>query len=275
MNFYNKFNKFIDIADEAPRLKDIPLSKSMYYYDLMEHGRYFPRDFRLNYVFGDIRSWKMPDRPSFLKSRVSVPGNANGVLLKMSKFRLYFLPPDTRPFSEKKPIAVWRGNSNNPRRIALCHKHKNHPLCDVALTAGSDDADASVFLQPSEQMAYRYIICIEGNDVASNLAWTMASNSLCMMPVPANESWFMESRLEPGKHFVALDDDFDNLPDKIEYFERHPKEAAEIIGNANRFVSQFLDERREQVISMLVMYKYFVATRQIEADEKIAELIWP
>ena len=39
---------------------------------------------------------------------------------------------------------------------------------------------------------HKFILCIEGNDVASNLKWVMSSNSVAVMPKPKFESWFME-----------------------------------------------------------------------------------
>ena len=93
------------------------------------------------------------------------------------------------------------------------------------------------------------------------------------MPRPRYETWFMEGRLQAGIHYVPLAPDFDDLEDKILYYERHPDEAHAIIRNANAYVSPFLDARREQLLSILVIYKYFVATRQIEPDKTVAKLI--
>ena len=273
VNFYNKINFQIDIPEGAKKIRHIPMSKSMYYYDFKEIARYFPRDLMINFEFGDIKDF--PEKVTFLKSRPIGVDHRNGILVKINKFRHYYMPRDGRSFFDKKPIAVWRGGSHNPKRITLVRRHKDNPICDVALTAGEFNADASKFLAPNEQMAFRYIICIEGNDLASNLVRTMASNSLCLMPRPTNESWFLESRLVPGRHYVELDENFEDLEDTILYYERHPGEAQEIVRNANRHVGQFLDSRRERAIGLLVMYKYFIATRQIEPDETIAEMIWP
>ena len=92
---------------------------------------------------------------------------------------------------------------------------------------------------------------------------------------PIHETWFMEGRLKAVEYYVQLGPDFHDLEEKIIYDERHPDEAREIVRNANSFVGQLRDEPSKQVISPLVMYKYFVATRQIEPDESIAGLIWP
>ena len=122
-------------------------------------------------------------------------------------------------------------------------------------------------------MAYKYIISIEGNDVAANLKWILASNSLCLMPDSVYETWFMEGRLEAGRYFARVADDFADLEDKVLHYEKHPEETRDIIRNANAHVAQFLDPEREQLLSLLVLYKYFAVTGQIEPEPDLAQLI--
>jgi hypothetical protein len=194
--------------------------------------------------------------------------------MKLSKFRHFYLPADKTRFEDKRPLAVWRGGQHNPKRIELVRRYRGHPLCDVGYThVDRSDSRYSPFLPPVEQMRFKYIISIEGNDVASNLKWIMASNSLCLMPEPRYETWLMEGRLEAGKHYVSLNPNLDDLEDKILYYERHPEEARAIVRNANLYMGQFRDARREQVLSILVMYKYFVATGQLEPDPALADLL--
>ena len=88
----------------------------------------------------------------------------------------------------------------------------------------------------------------------------MSSNSLAVMPRPTCESWFMESRLEPGVHYVEVKDDYSDLETQMDYYSSHPREAEEMARNANRYVDQFRDLRRERYISLLVMQKYFKLT---------------
>lgn len=272
VNYCNKLDRYIDLPSDSRSISQISLKKSMYYYDLKEYARYFPRKLRLMYLFGDVRI--VPDQPSFMKCRPIHKENTNNVLMKLSKFRHYYIPKDSARFEDKKPLAVWRGGAHNPKRAELMRRYRGHPLCDVGFThVKSDDSRYSSFLPPQQQMDFKYIISIEGNDVASNLKWIMASDSLCLMPEPLYETWFMEGRLKADTHYARLDPDLGNLEEKIRYYERHPDEARAIIRNANDHVRPFLDTRREQVISLLVMYKYFVATRQIEPDEAIAGLI--
>ena len=39
----------------------------------------------------------------------------------------------------------------------------------------------------------------------------MSSNSLCFMPKPKYETWFMEGKLIPNHHYVLIEDDYSNL----------------------------------------------------------------
>ena len=111
-----------------------------------------------------------------------------------------------------------------------------------------------------EHLDYKFVICLEGNDVASNLKWVMSSNSLAVMPRPTCETWFMEGRLIPNVHYVEIKPDYSDLRERLQYYIEHPEEAEAIIKNANEYVAQFKDNKREKLISLLVVDKYFRMT---------------
>ena len=121
----------------------------------------------------------------------------------------------------------------------------------------------------AEQLQYKFIVSVEGNDVATNLKWIMSSNSLCLMPEPTYETWFAEARVEPNVHYVPLQPDFSDLVDKVAYFEKHPAEAGRITAAANAYCRKFGNEQDEQAISLLVLYKYFVLSGQIKPDAEV------
>lgn len=272
INYYNKLVSGALLGDDTGAVNDISFDRSFYYYDLKEHARYFPRHFRFHYLFGDVTI--VPDVPCIVKSRPIGEHNQNSAIMKLEKLRHFFIPPDSTRFEDKKPLAVWRGSDHNPKRVELMRHYHGHALCDIGLTnVPEDDPRRGSFLNPSDQMGYKYIISIEGIDVATNLKWILASNSLCLMPDSVYETWFMEGRLVDGKQFVRVADDFADLEDKILHYEKHPEEAREIIRNANAYVAQFLEPEREQILSLLVLYKYFVVTGQIEPDPDLAALI--
>jgi glycosyltransferase involved in cell wall biosynthesis len=104
---------------------------------------------------------------------------------------------------------------------------------------------------------YKFIMAIEGNDVASNLSWVMSSNSVAVMPRPTYETWFMEGRLIPNYHYIEVKPDFSDVEERLNYYIQHPEEAEEIIRNAHAYVDQFRDEERERLISLHVLDKYF------------------
>lgn len=262
LDYYNKLTPPAPIPENAPRIGAIPMKHSFYYYDLKEHARYFPRNLRIAHVFGD--AWFVPDAPSIVKSRPIAGDNANAVLLNLDKFRHFNFPPDPIPFADKRPSAVWRGAMQTEARRAFVNRFVADPRHDIGHTSDSEDpATRKPFMPPAEQMRHRYVLSIEGYDVATNLKWILASNALCLMAPPRFETWFMEGRLEAGTHFAALRQDYADLDDKIAYYETHHDEALAIIRNAQAHVAQFQDARREQILSLLVLYKYFVTTGQM------------
>ena len=104
---------------------------------------------------------------------------------------------------------------------------------------------------------------LEGNDVASNLKWVMSSNSIAVMPKPTCETWFMEGTLIPNYHYIEVKPDFSDLTERLTYYIEHPEEAEAIIRHAHEHVAQFKDHRREKLLSLLVMKKYFDITNAV------------
>ena len=54
-----------------------------------------------------------------------------------------------------------------------------------------------------DQLKYRFIISVEGNDVTSGLKWQLYSNSIILM-YKHNWGWLMEFRLKPYYHYVPI-----------------------------------------------------------------------
>lgn len=118
------------------------------------------------------------------------------------------------------------------------------------------------FMSIPEQLQHKFILSIEGNEVATNLKWIAQSNSLCFMTRPKFESWFMEGTLVGGKHYVELADDYSDLPVKLDHYLAHPAEAEQIIANFKRYYDRFRDPVTEELAGLLVIQKYLELSGQ-------------
>ncbi|MGM0532846.1 MAG: glycosyl transferase family 90 [Bacteroidota bacterium] len=265
VNYYNKLTREVPIQ-KGVKLRNFRLPRKLktYFFDTYRYTRYFDSDLKIQYCFGDITY--VPEEPSLVKSRPVCEDNNNSVILKLNKVRHYNFLQDPWSFSEKTNGLVWRGHISKlkPQRIRFLEKYFDHPRCNIGCT--NLYAHYGKFIRPSltidEQLAYKFILCIEGNDVASNLKWVMSSNSLPLMPRPRYETWFMEGTLVPGVHYVEIKDDFSDLEEKLDYYSENQQEALSIIQNAHRYVNQFKNPKREKLISLLVLDKYFRNTGQ-------------
>ncbi|MGX5831329.1 glycosyl transferase family 90 [Mesorhizobium sp. 43Arga] len=272
LNYYNKLQAGFVPSANAVRISKLPFTPTMYYYDLKEFARYFDPGLLIDVEFGDVRD--VPKVPAIVKDRPIRDDDQNAVIMKLDKFRHFQMPADTIPLADKLPMVVWRGDLNNPIRTRFLQAVRDLPFCDAGSHKPNAPAEyAKPFLSISQHQRYRYIVSLEGNDVATNLKWILNSKSLCLMPPPTYETWFAERQLEANVHYVPLDPDFADLGEKVRYFERHPAQAERIIAAANAYCRIFSNERDEQAISLLVLYKYFVLSGQIESDPELWRFI--
>lgn len=251
----------LDAADRPFRFTLARGSRN-YYMDLYEYTRYFEPDLKLPYRFGDETA--VPERPTLVKARPIGGDNANSVLFNLNKIRHFVFANDRLDYADKRDLLVWRGNAKQENRKRFLERFHDHPRCDVghAHRKNRDSPWIKNFLSINEQMKYKFILSLEGYDVASNLKWIMASNSLCFMPRPRRETWFMEGRLVAGRHYVPLADDFSDLEEKIDHYLGHPAEAREILAHAQRYVAGFRNPATEDLVALLVLQKYFELSGQ-------------
>ena len=259
VGYYNKLTRPFELA-QSQRMAELSLrSQSAYYCDLRALLRYFPARVRFHHEFGDVI--RVPAQPCLLKSRPIAGDNQHSVLLKLNQVRHYVFVNDPYAFHQKADTAVWRGKAKpGHHRSLLVQDWYRHPRCDIGqsnrVAIGDNPDKQKPFLSIAEQLRHKFVVSAEGNDVATNLKWILSSNSLCLMRRPRYETWFMEGKLEAGVHYVQLRDDFADLEEKMDYYSHHCDEALSIINNAQRWVSQFMDARREHQIGLLVLQKY-------------------
>ena len=229
--------------------------QSTYYYDVKRALSPFPAGTPINFLPGDITF--VPSLPSLTKSRPIHGDNANSVLLKMDRIRHFIRTTDRTAYDDKSDIVIFRGKvPGKAKRERFFEKFWDSPLVDI----GDTQRNGSPWVKPkisiSEHLKYKFILSIEGNDVASNLKWVMGTNSVAVMPRPEYETWFMEGRLLPNVHYLEISRDYSDFEKKIQWHIAHPDAVKKIVANANEYCRQFYDSRRERLIEVLTVGAY-------------------
>ena len=273
VNYYNKINEEFQLSENAVTNDELlfkqmlklkkryvnkkPVKKrTTYFFDLFSVFSFFPKHKKLDYKFGDI-THTFPS-PTIVKSRPIV-NSKNSVIMGLNKVRHFNFIEDPINFAEKKDMAVWRGYAkNSENREYFIKNYYDVPTFDIGQHAPKvNEPWHRPYMPISEQLRFKFIFCIEGADTATNIKWVMSSNSVCVMPKPKYETWFMEGKLKPDFHYICLKDDFSDAEEKINFFIKHPDHVKKIISNANDYVDQFKNKRKEKLISLLVLDKYF------------------
>ena len=264
VNYYNKIENNNQFNASWPKLSDLRIKKKgkTYFFDTYSLSKYFSQSLKANFLFGDINY--VPSQISFVKSRPINSENHNSILLKLNKVRHFLFINDNCPVEKKKNILFGRAAVNQKHRIEFYKKYFDNELCDLGqINKGtSHDQWYKKKVSLDYHLRHKFILCIEGNDVASNLKWVMSSSSVAVMPKPKFESWFMEAVLVPDYHYIHIKDDYSDLEKKLKFYIKYPEKLKQISINANNYVNQFRDSSDEKIISLLVIEKFFAFTNQ-------------
>ncbi len=242
------------------KIKDFTLAggykPTSYYFDTYRYARYFDGDETIAFHFADVTT--IPKVPEIVKSRPIGGNNENSVVLKLDKRRHFYFVKDRIAFCDKENMLIGRGAIHQRHRVRFYERYFGHPLCDLGNVGGKNVPPEwnKGSLPIGEHLRYKFILCLEGNDVATNLKWVLSSNSVAVMPRPKYETWFMEGKLQPDRHYIAIRDDYSDLEEKLQYYIRHTDEALEIVKNAHVFVDRFREPDKEDLCSLLVLKKY-------------------
>ena len=209
--------------------------------------------------------------------------NNNNILINFKRHRhmnlvdYLYKNPDI-PFDIKKNIILWRGSTTGKRskpanRYSLVEKYynKNNIGIDIGFcqnkvinnceTVGItrnniDNKYIKEALDITKQLQYKFLISVEGNELASGLKWMLYSNSVVLMAKPRNFSWIMEDKLIPNIHYILLKDDFSDLEEKYKWCKNNLDKCKEISRNATQYMKQFLDIVKEREIEKEVIRRY-------------------
>lgn len=239
-----------------------------YFFDLYRVVRCFPNDMHFLRLFGDINEEQK--EATFVKSRPIISNNGTSmcVLLKLNQVRHFRFIRDYKTFRNKQNRIVFRNLvfEHQPQRIKFLEQFFMHPLVDAGMVNSNPKVNHPEWKRPymsiGEQLNFKFIACIEGNDVATNLKWVMSSYSVAVMPRPRFETWFMEGTLLPDYHYIEVSDDYHDLEEKLHYYIAHPEKAEAIINHAHDYVRTFLDKKHEMAVQWLTAQRYFEQTGQ-------------
>lgn len=276
MNTINNLKEGLKISNSVIKLKYINALRSYLINNFPKH-----RNKKIALQGGDV--YFNIDKYCFTKAR-----NVNDkkpVILKLMNhdrhWQHFYERPSDIPFEKKKNVIFWRGISSgsqkdNMPRLNLLKKHfRKHSFINVGFSVISVSFRKNVINNPGRNkekekftkyvlgkasmstfLQHKYIISVEGVDKDSGLNWKLNSNSLVIMPKPTKISWLMEDQLKDKIHYVEVKDDFSDLVEKYKWCEENQDEVKKIIGNANKFMSQFSNKKREKIIENKVIQAY-------------------
>jgi len=263
-------NKALDKTKFLEELKNINKNewKFQHYHNL--HN--FIGNLNFNFLLNHKDLSHSVNIPTFVKSRnLKLPKKS--VILPLEDL---YIPSfyenillDDIPFYNKLDNCVWRGansgnfNCNNREKASrydLVYKYSNHKLFNIGLSYANyktkNEYPAKNKLSLKEQLKYKFIISVEGNDFATNLAWIMLSNSVVIMPKCTVETWKLESYLIEYEHYIPVENDFNNLETQMNWCINNLDKCEQIAFNSRLYILQFFDKERELYIINEIIKKY-------------------
>ena len=257
IEYYCKIKQPVSL-ERGIKVRDINLLKnSGYTYDLYNILYPFREELSFKFIPGDVTT--VPEYPAFVKSRPIEGQNDNSVLLPLDSQRHFRFVNDRIRYADKLDGVVWRGAAYQEHRQRFLESCSGLSFINAGNTAVQKNGNVR-FAKPQmsikEQLKYKFVLSLEGNDVATNLKWIMSSNSVCIMPRPKYETWFKEGTLIPNYHYIEVLDDYSNIKEIFEEYLKNEKECLSIIKNANNFVGGFLNYDQRLMISRLVVSRY-------------------
>jgi hypothetical protein len=222
------------------------------------------KKFNIYIAFGDINV-KMK-KYCFTKSRpIDLTNNFN-ILLNLNTPRHWGGLDNVKkydiPFDKKNNKIIWRGASTGNKRVKFVEKYQNHQNknIDIKFSNLCQNVINNNYilnkLTTQEQLQSKFIISIEGNDVATNLKWILYSNSVVIMPKPTVCSWIMEDKLISGTHYIEIKNDYSDLEEKYIWCLNNLEECKKIAEAGKNYIEQFLNQENEKKITNKIIEIY-------------------
>lgn len=223
--------------------------------------------------------------PSFVKSRLISARATPFPILPLNVDRhwggVFEVNQVDVPFREKDDKLVWRGlTTGNFKKIAdsdiyssrfyVALVNVRHESIDIGYNAivqisdATSDIDLKIISSKTKgamsveaQLRSKFILSLEGNDVATGLKWILNSNSTLIMPPPTCETWACEGELMPFVHYVPVKSDLSDINEVYEWCMRNLAECERIALNGKEFIESFSCREVEEELKMEVVATYF------------------
>ena len=263
--------------------KQFPTAKTTYYQDMTRTIHYLPHLYKTTFLFYPHDRVEGFDVPTLVKSR-PIHNYNQSILFNMNYLRhfadIYRADDFDIPYEEKKDVLIWRGSDTGygfgndipyrpVSRQTLVEKYHNYPgqEIDVGLssvsvnnkTAKNENPFQNLIkpkLKMNDLLQNKFILSVEGNDVATNMKWILYSNSVAFCPPFTMNSWILEENLQPWQHYIPVKHDFHDLPEKVEWAINHPDQCKQISYQARQYIDQFLDLQKENIVLKSVLEEY-------------------
>lgn len=249
--------------------------------------------------FGDGKKCKergVIEVPHWRKFRAVTSKDPQPIVAKWRVERHFGLVPRVAeydvPWAAKEDRAVFRGslsgvmrdgydakasdavNCRRSRRCGLVLQYANSSLVDARLSKTLDRVANEVDgihltgnkLLWHEQLRYKAIVVVEGNDVASGLKWALASQSIVLTAPPTYTSWAMEDMLMPWVHYVPLNSELTNIEERMQWVIDHDVEA-QLIAQRGTLWMHDLMESDDDEVQHRMLERYQALFAEVEVDE--------
>lgn len=254
----NKFTTDKVFAFKKNTFKDVHFAKA-YLNDLEKIFESINDDVVIPVQLGD-KTLSTKSNIAFVKAREI--GCNKSILLKLNTGRHwnYDISGDI-PWENKSANIIWRGATTgyDDKRSAFVEKY--HNIYDIGFSKTVqgkkvDDDYFKPFTSITSQLRNKFIVSLEGNDVATNLKWVLESNSVPIMCNPTKETWLMEALLKPYIHYLPLNEDFSNLADLLIWANANDAKCKKIALNGKKYMSQFKNTDRELYLQRMLVLQY-------------------
>ena len=184
----------------------------------------------------------------------------------------YHLPKDiyihdNLNFNEKNNKLIWRGSTTgnsvieNNKRYNIISKNINsnsnfdlgfNNLVQNLLSQELINILHKDSISIQDQINSKFILCIEGNDCASNFPWALLSNCCPLHNYPFTcESYIFGQGLEPYVHFIPINNDGSDLLEKYYWCLNNMDKCEEISNNGKKYMEPYLrDDLFDEVMKV-------------------------